>query len=83
LWNVEFDLMCPTNRIGTVDLYLTSHHGVDWSGSSTLVHALAPRVAIMNNGTRKGGQIAVDEVLESSPGLEDPVAAALVVQRCD
>jgi len=71
LWNVEFDLMCPTNRIGTVDLYLTSHHGVDWSGSSTLVHALAPRVAIMNNGTRKGGQIAVDEVLESSPGLED------------
>jgi hypothetical protein len=23
-WNGELDLMCPTNRIGTVDLYLTS-----------------------------------------------------------
>ena len=55
-WNGELDLMCPTNRIGTVDVYLTSHHGLDRSGSPALVHALRPRVAVMNNGTRKGGR---------------------------
>jgi beta-lactamase superfamily II metal-dependent hydrolase len=71
LWNVEGDLMCPTNHIGTVDLYLTTHHGLDWSNSKAIVYALAPRVAIMNNGTRKGGQVEVYETLESSPGLED------------
>lgn len=51
----EFELMCPNNRIGTVDVLLGLHHGVDSSNSEVLVHALRPRVAIMNNGTRKGG----------------------------
>jgi beta-lactamase superfamily II metal-dependent hydrolase len=71
LWNVEGDLMCPTNHIGTVDLYLTTHHGLDWSNSKVVVYALQPRVAIMNNGTRKGGQIEAYETLELAPGLED------------
>lgn len=69
-WNDELALMCPANRIGTVDLYLTSHHGLDRSGSPALVHGLAPRVAIMNNGTRKGGSVASFQTLETSPGLE-------------
>jgi beta-lactamase superfamily II metal-dependent hydrolase len=71
VYNLEGDLMCPNNPIGTVDLYLTAHHGTDQSGSAALVHALAPRVAIMHNGTRKGGAIPVYNVLYSSPGLED------------
>jgi competence protein ComEC len=70
-WNREFKLMCPNNPIGTVDLYLTSHHGLDQSGSAALVHALQPRIAIMNNGTRKGGHVQAYQILESSPGLED------------
>jgi beta-lactamase superfamily II metal-dependent hydrolase len=70
-WNGELDLMCPTNRIGTVDVYLTSHHGLDRSGSPALVHALQPRVAVMNNGTRKGGTPEAFRVLHASPGLED------------
>jgi competence protein ComEC len=70
-WNGELDLMCPTNRIGAVDLYLTSHHGLDKSGSAPLVHALRPRVAVMNNGTRKGGMPEAFRVLHASPGLED------------
>ena len=69
--NKEFELMCPTNRIGTVDLLLGLHHGVDTSNSEVLVHALRPRVAIMNNGTRKGGQPDVMRTVHSSPGLED------------
>jgi len=63
--------MCPNNPIGTVDLYLTSHHGTDQSGSAVLVHALQPRVAVMHNGTRKGGALPVYQVLHTSPGLED------------
>ena len=70
-WNGELDLMCPTNRIGTVDVYLTSHHGLERSGSPALVHALEPRVAVMNNGTRKGGAPDAFRVLHASPGLED------------
>ena len=63
--------MCPTNRIGTVDLFVVSHHGQAISNSPVLVHALQPRVAIMNNGTRKGGQPDAMKVIYSSPGLED------------
>ena len=70
-WNGKMDLMCPTNRIGTVDLYLVSHHGLDKSGSPALVNALAPRVAVMNNGTRKGGAPDVFKGLFAAPGLED------------
>jgi beta-lactamase superfamily II metal-dependent hydrolase len=70
-WNREYDLMCPSNRLGTVDVYLVSHHGSDTSGSEALVHALRPRVAIMNNGPRKGGAVQTFEILRTSPGLED------------
>ena len=69
--NKEFALMCPNNRIGTVDVLLGLHHGVDSSNSEVLVHALRPRVAIMNNGTRKGGQPVVMRTVHASPGLED------------
>jgi len=70
-WNKERELMCPNNPIGTVDLYLTSHHGIDQSGSPALVHGLQPRVAIMHNSTRKGGAIQTMQTLHTSPGLED------------
>jgi competence protein ComEC len=69
--NKEFELMCPNNRLGTVDLFLGLHHGVDSSSSDVMIHATHPRVAIMNNGTRKGGPPDVMKVLHSSPGLED------------
>jgi hypothetical protein len=70
-WNKEFDLMCPMNTLGDVDVYLVSHHGSDTSGSAALVHALRPRAAIMNNGPRKGGAIQTFQILSASPGLED------------
>ena len=67
----EFELVCPMNRLGTVDALLGLHHGQDTSNSVLFVHAVAPRVAIMNNGTRKGGLPAVMRALYSSPGFED------------
>lgn len=70
-YNAEQELMCPNNPIGFVDLYLTSHHGIDQSGSAALVHGLQPRVAMMHNSTRKGGAVPTMQVLHSSPGLED------------
>jgi competence protein ComEC len=69
--NKEFELMCPTNRIGTVDLFLGLHHGQDTSNSEVMIHATHPRVAIMNNGTRKGGEPDTMLVLHTSPGMED------------
>jgi beta-lactamase superfamily II metal-dependent hydrolase len=70
-WNKEYELMCPNNPIGTVDLFIVSHHGQAISNSPQLVHALHPRVMVMNNGTRKGGQPDAMRVLHTSPGLED------------
>ncbi len=70
-WNGELDLVCPTNRIGNVDLYTVSHHGIERSNSPALVHGLQARVAIMNNGTRKGGAPDTFKVIETAPGLED------------
>jgi beta-lactamase superfamily II metal-dependent hydrolase len=70
-WNKELELMCPNNPIGTVDAYLTSHHGLNQSGSPALVHAVHPRVAIMNNGARKGGSPDAWQIVKDSPGLED------------
>jgi beta-lactamase superfamily II metal-dependent hydrolase len=67
----EFDLMCPNNPIGRLDLFMVSHHGQQRSNRELLVHAIEPRVAIMNNGPRKGGQPEVMRVLHTAPGLED------------
>ncbi|HWQ54766.1 MAG TPA: MBL fold metallo-hydrolase [Bryobacteraceae bacterium] len=70
-WNKEIELMCPNARLAPVDLYLTTHHGMNMSGSAAIVHALRPRVAVMNNGARKGGSPDAWQVIRKSPGLED------------
>src|ERR1039457_2730773 len=70
-WNYEQKLVCPVNLIGPVDLYQTTHHGLDRSNSPQFVWAIQPKVAVMNNGPRKGGQASVFETLRKSPGLED------------
>ena len=70
-WNKEHDLACPNNLVGTIDLYVVSHHGQDISSLPMLVQAMRPRVAVMDNGAKKGGAIATFETLKKSPGLED------------
>ena len=67
----ELELMCPMNKIGRVDIYIVSHHGSVPSGSLAFVHGIAPRVAIMDNGAKKGGAPGPWDVIEKSPGLED------------
>lgn len=70
-WNKELDLACPANRLGKLDVLLSTHHGSSQSNPPALVHALAPRVVVMNNGARKGGDVASWQIFKSSPGLED------------
>lgn len=73
----ELGLACPNNLIGTVDLYLTTHHGTahpgtgDSSNARAIVDALHPRVAVMNNGLIKGGSPIAWQIVHDSPGLED------------
>jgi hypothetical protein len=71
LWNKENELMCPNNPVGTVDAFFVTHHGLDQSNSPALVHGVQPRVAIMQNGTRKGAGTETMKTMRSSPGLED------------
>ena len=70
-WNMDRILMCPVNRVGTVDLYMTANHGTDNANSPVMVHALRPRVVIADNGPRKGASAEVFQTVKSSPGLED------------
>src|SRR5438270_7533210 len=69
-WNIEKKLVCPVDLIGRVDLYQVTHHGMDNSNHPTLVRTIAPTVAIMNNGPRKGGAAATVKLLRSIPSIE-------------
>ncbi len=70
-WDKEMELMCPVNKIGHVDLLVVSHHGWNQSSSPALVDAIAPRVAIMDNGAKKGGSPSVLDTVRKAPGLDD------------
>lgn len=68
-WNVEKRLVCPVDRIGPIDLFQVTHHGMANSNHPTLVKTIAPTVAVMNNGPRKGGDPAVVALLRSLPSV--------------
>jgi competence protein ComEC len=64
-------LACPTNLIGHVDLYLVPHHGNEDSAIPAVIAAVTPRVAILNNGRRKGGDAEAFAALRGQKGIED------------
>ena len=86
-WNISRRLFCPENKVGQVDLYMMSHHGLSidreaqgdplWSASSCTpaeVYGLHPRVAVLSAGEDYVGRLATPEawqITRSSPGLED------------
>jgi competence protein ComEC len=55
-WNIEHKLTCPRRVAPKVDVYLVNHHGLDTSNHPALVEALAPDVASVNSGPRKGAE---------------------------
>lgn len=66
-----FALTCPANLIGPTDVYLVAHHGGADAGDRATFAGLAPRVAILNNGVKKGGAPEVLAALHQAQGLED------------
>ena len=68
-WNKEKELVCPTDKLNKVDVFVVSHHGINLSNSPALVHDIAPRVDIMDNGARKGGSPSTYDVLKTEPVL--------------
>lgn len=70
-WDKEMELMCPVNKLGAVDIFVVSHHGWYQSNSPALVDGIAPRVAVMDNGAKKGGTPSTWDIIEKAPGLED------------
>ena len=67
----EMELVCPINKLGAVDIYIVSHHGWYQSSSPVFLNAIAPRVAIMDNGAKKGGTPSAWDIIEKSPRLEN------------
>jgi hypothetical protein len=63
--------MCPANKLGPVDIYIVSHHGWQESGSPALLRGISPRIAIMDNGAKKGGSPSAWDVIHATPSVED------------
>ncbi|WP_306520713.1 ComEC/Rec2 family competence protein [Gemmatimonas sp.] len=51
-----YALTCPDNLIAQADVYLIAHHGGADGSDPSLFAAVKPRIAIFNNGARKGAQ---------------------------
>lgn len=70
-WNQEHALACPNNLIGAMDVFHATRHGDPHAGAPQLVHAIRARVAVMNNGERKGGDPEYWQIVHQAPGLQD------------
>lgn len=69
-WAKERALECPEDKLGKVDVYIASHHGLARSNSPALVNAVAPRIAIIGNGPTKGAEPSTWEIIQKSPRIE-------------
>jgi competence protein ComEC len=69
-WDKEKALMCPVNRLGNASVFVVSHHGSNLSNSPALADGLAPKVAVMDNGAKKGGSPSTYDVLKNAPGIQ-------------
>jgi competence protein ComEC len=69
-WNMEYKLVHPTDKIGLVDVYQVTHHGLESSNNPVLIKTVQPRVAIYNNGPRKGGHPSVTGTLRRLPEIQ-------------
>lgn len=66
-----YDLFCPQNRVGLVDVFLLPGHGSWDSAEPAMYSALNPKVAISNNGVFKELSPITLEVVRAIPGIQD------------
>jgi len=75
-WSRELELVCPVNKLGTVNLYTINRHGgLDDSGSPALLGAIRPQVIVVNNGPRKGLGVhdnRVKPIADAAAALYEP-----------
>lgn len=71
LWNEEGALVCPLNKLGNIDLYYSTHHGSKPSGNPVMLNAIRPRVAILGNGAKKGGDPERWNMVKAVPTIVD------------
>jgi competence protein ComEC len=69
-WNIEYKLVHPSDKIGAVDVFQSSHHGLNNSNNPVLLKTVRPRVAVFNNGARKGGHPEVIATLRRIPDVQ-------------
>lgn len=68
--NPLFDLVCPWDRIGRIDLYLAPHHGGSGAADPATLAAFQPRAVVVNNAPRKGGRASMLRMLNEAKGLD-------------
>jgi len=56
-WNLEYKLVTPNDKVGMIDVYQSTHHGIDQSNNPVILKTLRPIVAVINNGPHKGGTL--------------------------
>jgi beta-lactamase superfamily II metal-dependent hydrolase len=70
-WDKEYELACPVDRIGKVNLLLVTQHGSGGvSSNPAQVSAMRPDVAIMPNGGKKGGDPDPIATVLAQPSLK-------------
>jgi beta-lactamase superfamily II metal-dependent hydrolase len=69
-WNIEAKLVSPADKIGPVDVYQVTHHGLEISNNPALIKTVRPRVAICGNGPRKGAHPSVISTLRRVPDMK-------------
>jgi competence protein ComEC len=65
-----YALACPRALVGPADVYVVAHHGGDDAASPATFAAFRPRVAVVNNGARKGGGAAMLTTLHGLTGVD-------------
>ena len=69
-WEMEAKLVCPVNRVGMVNLFQISHHGLDSSNNPVLIESVQPRVVVINNAPKKGAEPNTMKTLMGIAGIE-------------
>jgi beta-lactamase superfamily II metal-dependent hydrolase len=70
-WDKEYELACPLDRIGKVNLLLVTQHGsARVSSNPVQVASMRPDVAIMPNGGKKGGDPEVIATVSAQKSLQ-------------